>query len=79
MAAEGFEVTAHGLRKLGFGTMDATGAKTPGTVVGILSLVATHNPLGLIDSTGIKYTEKVPAAAASRAGPGRPQRKSPMC
>jgi len=54
VAAEGFEVTAHGLRKLGSGTTDATGAKTPGTAVGILVLVATHNPLGLIVCTGIK-------------------------
>jgi hypothetical protein len=54
VAAEGFEVTAHGLRKLGSGSTDATGAKTPGTGVGILALVATHNPVGLIVSTGMK-------------------------
>jgi len=54
VAAEGFEVTAHGLRKLGSGSTDATGAKTPGTAVGILALVATHNPAGLIISTGMK-------------------------
>ena len=54
VAAEGFEVTANGLRKLGSGTTDATGAKTPGTAVGVLALVATHNPAGLIISTGIK-------------------------
>jgi Domain of unknown function (DUF4410) len=54
VAAEGFEMTAHGLRKLGSGQTDATGAKTPGTGVGILALVATHNPVGLIVSTGMK-------------------------
>jgi len=54
VAAEGFEVTANGLRKLGSGETDATGAKTPGTAVGILALVATHNPAGLIISTGMK-------------------------
>jgi hypothetical protein len=54
VAAEGFEVTPHGMRKLGGGQTDATGAKTPGTAVGVLALVATHNPLGLIVSTGMK-------------------------
>ena len=54
VAAEGFEVTAHGLRKLGSGSIDASGSKTPGAAVGILALVATHNPAGLIISTGMK-------------------------
>ena len=59
VAAEGFEVTAHGLRKLGSGSTDATGNKTPGTGVGILTLLATHNPAGLIISTGMKaYDEE---------------------
>ena len=54
VAAEGFQMTSHGLRKLGSGSTDATGAKTPGTAVGVLALVATHNPAGLIISTGMK-------------------------
>jgi hypothetical protein len=54
VAAEGFQMTANGLRKLGAGSTDATGAKTPGTAVGVLALVATHNPAGLIISTGTK-------------------------
>lgn len=59
VAVEGFEVTASGLRKLGSGSTDATGNKTPGTGVGILSLLATHNPAGLIVSTGMKaYDEE---------------------
>jgi len=59
VAAEGFQMTAHGLRKLGSGTTDATGGKTPGTAVGVLALIATHNPAGLIISTGVKaYDEK---------------------
>jgi hypothetical protein len=59
VAAEGFEVTVHGLRKLGSGSTDATGNKTPGTGVGILTLLATHNPAGLIISTGMKaYDEE---------------------
>ncbi len=54
VAAEGFQMTAHGLRKIGSGSTDSTGSKTPGTGVGVLSLLATHNPLGLIVSTGMR-------------------------
>jgi len=57
--AEGFQMTAQGLRKLGSGETDATGAKTPGAAVGLVTLIATHNPAGLIVSTGMKvYGEK---------------------
>jgi hypothetical protein len=59
VAAEGFQVTAHGLRKLGSGSSDAGGSKTPGMAVGAATLIATHNPAGLIISTGMKvYGEK---------------------
>lgn len=54
VAAEGFQMTAHGLRKIGSGSTDSTGSKTPGAGVGLLSLLATHNPLGLIVSTGMR-------------------------
>jgi len=54
VAVEGFQMTSHGLRKLGGGTTDAEGAKTPGADLGALSLLATHNPAGLIISTGMK-------------------------
>jgi hypothetical protein len=59
VAVEGFQMTAQGLRKLGSETTDATGNKTPGMGVGLLSMLATHNPAGLIISTGMKaYDEK---------------------
>jgi hypothetical protein len=59
VAAEGFQMTAHGLRKLGGGTEDAGGSKTPGMALGAVTLLATHNPLGLIVSGGMKiYGEK---------------------
>jgi len=59
VAVEGFQMTGHGLRKLGSGTTDATGNKTPGMGVGLISMLATHNPAGLIISTGMKvYDEK---------------------
>jgi hypothetical protein len=53
VAAEGFQMTAQGLRKLGSGTTDASGSKTPGEDLGVLSLIATHNPAGLIISGGM--------------------------
>ena len=45
---------AQGLRKLGSGTTDSTGSKTPGADVGLLSLFATYNPPGLIVSSGMR-------------------------
>jgi len=58
-AVEGFQMTPQGLRKVGGGDLDASGNKTPGMAVGVATLVATHNPLGLIVSTGMKvYDEK---------------------
>lgn len=51
---EGFQMTSQGLRKLGSGDTDAKGSKTPGMGVGLLTMLATHNPVGLIVSTGMK-------------------------
>jgi len=53
VAVEGFQMTAQGLRKLGSGNTDAEGAKTPGADLGIVGLLATHNPAGLIISSGM--------------------------
>jgi len=54
VAVEGFQMTAQGLRKVGGGTTDAKGGKTPGADLGVAALIATHNPVGLIVSTGLK-------------------------
>ncbi len=51
---EGFQVTAQGLRKLGSGTLGAGGGKTPGAALGVVGLIATANPAGLIIGTGAK-------------------------
>jgi hypothetical protein len=65
-AVEVFEVTANGLQKLGGGDTNATGNKTPGAGVGLISMLATHNPLGLIVSSGMKvYDEKSGEATIS--------------
>jgi len=58
VAAEGFQMTAGGLRKLGYGTTDATGSKTPGSALGVASLIVTHNPVGLIVGTGMKVHDE---------------------
>ena len=51
---EGYQMTARGLRKLGSGTVDAGGGKTPGAALGVIGLAATANPAGLIVSSGMK-------------------------
>ena len=59
VAVEGLQMTAQGLRVIGSASTDATGNKTPGGAVGLATLIATHNPAGLIISTGMKvYDEK---------------------
>ena len=53
-AVEGFQMTAQGLRRLGFGTLDSGGGKSPGAAVGAVTFAATANPAGLIVSSGMK-------------------------
>ena len=54
VTAEGFQMTAQGLRKVGSGNIDAGGGKTPGGAVGVAGLIVTGNPAGLIIGTGAK-------------------------
>jgi hypothetical protein len=51
---EGFQVTAKGERKLGYGTVDANGNKSPGMVLGVATFLATKNPAGLIINAGMQ-------------------------
>ena len=51
---EGFQMTAQGLRKLGVGTVEAGGGKSPGAALGLATFLATANPAGLIVSGGMK-------------------------
>ena len=53
-AVEGYQMTAQGLRKLGSGTLDSGGSKTPGAALGTATFIATANPAGLIVSSGMK-------------------------
>lgn len=50
-SVEGFLMTEHGLKKLGSGTQDAGGSKSPGTAVAVAGAIATANPAGLIVSS----------------------------
>ncbi|MFZ0659990.1 MAG: DUF4410 domain-containing protein [Candidatus Binataceae bacterium] len=55
---EGYAVTPQGWRKLGSGTLTASGNKTPGMVVPAAIAIATANPVGLIVVGGAKiYSE----------------------
>jgi hypothetical protein len=59
VAVEVFQMTPHGLLKLGSGDVGSTGNKTPGVGVGLATMIATRNPAGLIISGGMKvYGEK---------------------
>jgi len=49
---EGFQMTDHGLRKLGMGDVNAGGGKAPGASLGVATLLITKNPAGLIVTSG---------------------------
>ena len=51
---EGYQMTPHGMRKLGSGTIDASGGKGPGAAVPAAIAIATANPIGLIVTCGVK-------------------------
>lgn len=54
VAAEGYQMTVAGLRKLGSGTLEAGGGKGPGAAAPLAVILATGNPVGLIVGGGIK-------------------------
>jgi hypothetical protein len=56
---EGFLMTDRGLRRLGSGTEEAGGSKSPGTAVAVAGAVATANPAGLIVSSAMKVHGEV--------------------
>lgn len=53
-AVEGFQMTEQGLRKLGSGTVDSSGGKTPGAAVPAAVAIATANPIGLVVTSAVK-------------------------
>ncbi len=72
-AVEGYEVTRYGLRLLGSGETESGGGKTPGVLVGVATLAATGNPVGLIVGGAAKVigeekgTETIEGAAQRTA------------
>ena len=54
VAVEGYQMTAQGLRRLGSGSVQSGGAKTPGGALGVAALIVTGNPVGLIVGGGVK-------------------------
>ena len=53
-SVEGFLMTDQGLRRLGSGTEESGGSKSPGTAMALAGAVATGNPAGLIISSAMK-------------------------
>src|SRR5262249_39434335 len=51
---EGYQMTAQGLRRLGYGQLDSGGRKTPGVLVPLAVAAATANPIGLIVGGSLK-------------------------
>ena len=54
VAVEGYQMTARGLRRLGWGAGTSGSSKTPGAAAPAGVAVATGNPIGLVVTTGIK-------------------------
>jgi len=52
-AVEGYQMTDQGLRKLGSGTVDAAGAKSPGASLGVAGWIITGSPVGLLVQGGM--------------------------
>lgn len=57
-AVEGYQMTDRGLRRLGSGQVESEGGKSPGAALGVVGLIATANPAGLIISSGIKVYDE---------------------
>ena len=70
VAVEGFQVTPNGLRKLGEGTADAQGGKTPGLAMGGAMSLLTRSPVGIIVNAGMQAYQEGSGSARveGRAG-----------
>ncbi len=53
-AVEAYQMTATGLRRLGWAKVDASGSKTPGEALGVVGFLITANPVGLIVGGGVR-------------------------
>ena len=53
-AVEGYQMTPGGLQRINADTVESSGNKTPGEALGVVGLLATSNPTGLIVGSGVK-------------------------
>lgn len=53
-AVEVYQMTATGLRRLGWAKVDASGSKAPGSALSAVGFIITANPVGLIVGGGMK-------------------------
>lgn len=53
-AVEGYQVSPQGLRKLSVDLVRSSGNKTPGEALGVVGLIASANPAGLIVGSSVK-------------------------
>ena len=56
---DGYVMTPDGLRRVGGGSVDSSGGKSPGLVVPILVTAATANPIGLLVGGAVKVGQEV--------------------
>jgi hypothetical protein len=54
-----YQMTSSGLRKLGGGTINAGGGKTPGVLLPLAVTVATANPIGLVVGGAVKAAGEI--------------------
>jgi hypothetical protein len=57
-AVEGFQMTSHGLRQLGSGSIDSSGGRTPGLILPLAVMAATASPIGLVVGGTVKVAEE---------------------
>ena len=76
-AVEGFQMTNQGLRKLGSGTVDSGGNKTPGMAAPAALAIASGNPLGLIISGGMKVYGEESGSSTIEGRVNKLSKKSP--
>jgi hypothetical protein len=55
---EGYQMTAKGLRKLGYGDVNTGSGKSPGMALGVATFLVTKNPAGLIINAGAQTYEE---------------------
>jgi hypothetical protein len=58
-AVDVYQMTGNGLRKLGSGSIDSGGGKSPGVLLPLAVTVATANPIGLVVGGAVKASGEI--------------------